>query len=111
MSLPCPARSFSLVLSKNARSRFGEDAVVSKLVVKAVAESMGVGTQVRCWRVATWAGKGQESAGPGSAGLGWSGCLLRIPRLTPCKQACYNMGFRYAKFETPCLCCSCWTLG
>lgn len=39
-------RSFALVLAKNTRSRWGEDTVVSKVLVKAVAESMGLSTQV-----------------------------------------------------------------
>lgn len=50
--LPCryPALhvcSFSLLLSKGARSRFGEDQLVSKLVIKAIADSLGVPTEVR----------------------------------------------------------------
>lgn len=44
---PHTARSFGLLLSKGARSRYGEDGVVSRLVIKAVAEAMGVPTQVR----------------------------------------------------------------
>ncbi|EFN55865.1 hypothetical protein CHLNCDRAFT_31015 [Chlorella variabilis] len=39
-------RSFSLLLAKNARSRLGEDTLVSRLLVKAVAESMGLSAQV-----------------------------------------------------------------
>jgi hypothetical protein len=38
-------RSFSLLLAKNARSRWGEDALVSKLLIKAIAESMGISAQ------------------------------------------------------------------
>ncbi|KAL4451608.1 hypothetical protein ABPG75_007270 [Micractinium tetrahymenae] len=39
-------RSFSLLLSKGARSRFAEDTLVSKLVVKAVAEAMGISAEI-----------------------------------------------------------------
>ena len=66
LPLPWPACSFALVLSKNARSRLGEDAVVSKLVIKSVAESMGVNTQVRCWL--GWGGP-RSGPGEGCAGL------------------------------------------
>jgi hypothetical protein len=41
-----PARSFSLLLAKGARSRLGEDTLVSKLLIRAVAESMGLSAQV-----------------------------------------------------------------
>ncbi len=45
---PC---SFSLLLSKGARSRFGEDQLVSKLVIKAIADALGVPTEASaaCW--------------------------------------------------------------
>jgi hypothetical protein len=39
-------RSFSLLLAKGARSRLGEDTLVSKLLIRAVAESMGLSAQV-----------------------------------------------------------------
>ncbi|PSC69495.1 Altered inheritance rate of mitochondria 25 [Micractinium conductrix] len=39
-------RSFSLQLAKGVRSRFAEDTLVSKLLIKAVAESMGISAQL-----------------------------------------------------------------
>lgn len=44
-ALPASPRSFSLLLAKGARSRLGEDTLVSKLLVRAVAESMGLSAQ------------------------------------------------------------------
>lgn len=88
LPLPWPARSFSLVLSKNARSRFGEDTVVSKLVIKAVAESMGVGMQVGCWL-----GWGGPRIGPGEGCVGLRTLPSAHPLPATLLPACCGMRF------------------
>ena len=88
--------------------------MVSKLVVKAVAESMGVGTQVRCcWQGLgwTWCAE-QRRAGGGQAGaaqqpLSEPGCDLSKLVDALATKATKPRSFLSQLFV---ISCSCWTL-